>query len=73
MNLALGMINSMASSTSSNEVKSLLEGLKWKYQGEDYRFLTEINLFGVLRGSENEILMRKAWGRSFENKTLLDK
>jgi len=43
----------MAKSTYPDEIKCMLESLKWKYHGDDHVFLAEIDLFGILRGNEN--------------------
>ena len=40
----------MATSNNSEEIKCMLEGLKWKYHGDDHSFLAEIDLFSILRG-----------------------
>jgi len=31
----------------------MLEALKWRYHGTDFEFLSELNLFGLLRGSKD--------------------
>jgi len=53
----------MASSNSTDEIKCMLEGLKWKYHGDDHAFLSEIDLFSILRGKDNISLLRKSWGK----------
>jgi len=64
----------MAKSTYPDEIKCMLESLKWKYHGDDHVFLAEIDLFGILRGNENQPLLRSAWGKSFDiaNPTKVD-
>jgi hypothetical protein len=57
----------MVQSDWSEEVKSMLESLKWKYHGDDHAFLAEIDLFGILRGVEGGGLLHKAWGRRMDN------
>ena len=40
----------MSGSNNTEEIKCMLESLKWKYHGDDHTFLAEINLFSILRG-----------------------
>ena len=62
------IVQSMSSSKESDEIKCMLEALKWKYHGDDHSFLAEIDLFGILRGPDAQSLLRRAWGKSLENK-----
>ena len=63
-NLIIAIVRSMARSTQSEELKCMLEALKWKYHGDDHVFLAEVDLFGILRGNEQQPLLRGAWGKS---------
>jgi len=56
----------MAKSNNAEEIKTMLEALKWKYHGDDHVFLAEIDLFGILRGNQDCPLLRSAWGKPFE-------
>jgi len=53
-NLLVAIVKSMAKSNYPDEIKCMLEALKWKYHGDDHVFLAEIDLFGILRGNENQ-------------------
>ena len=46
----VAIIKSMAGANNPEEIKCMLEALKWKYHGDDHSFLSEIDLFGILRG-----------------------
>lgn len=46
----VAIVKSMSRSNNSQEIKCMLESLKWKYHGDDHSFLSEIDLFGILRG-----------------------
>ena len=37
--MMVALIKSMGDSTDANEIKSLMEALKWKYHGDDHAFL----------------------------------
>eukprot|EP01017_Pseudomicrothorax_dubius_P029136 TRINITY_DN350_c0_g2_i5.p1 TRINITY_DN350_c0_g2~~TRINITY_DN350_c0_g2_i5.p1 ORF type:complete len:1561 (+),score=580.71 TRINITY_DN350_c0_g2_i5:124-4806(+) len=63
--LILGIVRSMAPSNEADEIKSMLEGLKWRYHGDDLTFLAEIDLFNILKGSETQTVLRNAWGKAF--------
>ena len=65
-NVIVAIIKSMSKSNETEEVNCMLEALKWKYHGDDHMFLSEIDLFGVLRGQEPQQLLRKAWGQSLD-------
>ena len=43
---------------------TMLEALKWRYHGNDFNFLSKLNLFGLLRGNKNQDLLRSAWGKA---------
>ena len=57
----------MGSSSDSSEIMTMLEALKWRYHGNDFEFLKELNLFGLLRGSKGQDLLRSAWGKALNN------
>jgi len=63
-NLIIAIVKSMSNSSSSDEIKSMLEGLKWKYHGDDHGFLAEIDLFSILRGRDDKSMIRKSWGKT---------
>ena len=63
-NILIAIVKSMAKSNDSEEIKCMIEALTWKYHGDDHAFLSEINLFGILRGQDDDSLLRKAWGKS---------
>jgi len=65
--LLVAIVKSMATSNDSDEIKSMLEALKWKYHGDDHVFLADIDLFGLLRGGSEHKLLRSTWGRSMTN------
>lgn len=46
----VAIVRSMSGSKHAEEIKCMLESLKWKYHGDDHSFLSEIDLFGILRG-----------------------
>lgn len=57
----------MSNSNSADEIKVMLEGLKWKYHGDDHGFLAEIDLFSILRGKDDNSLIRKSWGKKMSD------
>lgn len=57
----------MSTSNSTDEIKCMLEGLKWKYHGDDHGFLAEIDLFSILRGKDDKSLIRKSWGKKMSD------
>ena len=63
-NLIVVIVKSMATSSSPDEIKCMLDSLKWKYHGDDHMFLAEIDIFNILKGHESQALLRSAWGRS---------
>ena len=65
--LMVAIVDSMATSNDADEIKAMLEALKWKYHGDDHVFLAEIDLFGLLRGSPEHKLLRSTWGKSIES------
>ena len=65
-NLIIVIVKSMAKSSHPDEIKCMLEALKWKYHGDDHVFLAEIDIFNILRGHESQALLRSAWGRSLQ-------
>ena len=75
-NVIIAIVKSMSRSNNIDEIKTMLEALKWKFHGDDHTFLAEIDLFTILRGgdiSEENIngnnsssLLRSAWGKYFE-------
>lgn len=66
-NLIQAAVKSMINSDWADEIKCMLEALKWKYHGDDHAFLAEIDLFGILRGIDAKSLLRRAWGRSLHS------
>ena len=63
-NVIQAAVKSMINSDWADEIKCMLESLKWKFHGDDHAFLAEIDLFGILRGVDAKSLLRRAWGRS---------
>jgi len=59
-------LHDISKSNNAEEIKTMLEALKWKYHGDDHVFLAEIDLFGILRGNQDCPLLRSAWGKPFE-------
>ena len=64
------IVQSMSSSKESDEIKCMLWGpeveiSRWWH---DHSFLAEIDLFGILRGPDAQSLLRRARGKSLENK-----
>lgn len=53
-------------SKDEDEVRHLIDALKWKYAASDHEFLVSLNVFAVLhRGNgEWENMIRKSWGKS---------
>jgi len=66
-NVIQAAVKSMINSDWADEIKCMLESLKWKYHGDDHAFLAEIDLFGILRGLDAKSLLRRAWGRSLHS------
>jgi hypothetical protein len=66
-NLIIAIVKSMSNSSSVDEIKSMLEGLKWKYHGDDHAFLAEIDLFSILKGKDDKSLIRKSWGKKMND------
>ena len=52
------VLGNIGNSKDINEILCLLESLKWKYQGEDFKYLAELNIFTMLRGNNKESLLR---------------
>jgi hypothetical protein len=55
-------------SKSEEEVRILVNSLKWKYIGRDHSDLVRLNIFGVLHigDNEKENILKKVWGRRLE-------
>lgn len=61
------VVNAMSMSDNADEIKCMLEALKWKFHGDDHAFLAEIDLFGIIRGRNDLSLLRQAWGKGLSD------
>ena len=66
-NVIVAVVKSMSNSNDSEEIKCMLEALKWKYHGDDHTILAEINLFSILKGLDEKSLLRRSWGKRFDH------
>ena len=60
------LINKLKNSNNEDEIKFLLNSLKWSYTARDHHELASLQFFKILHKGNNtpDNLFKKAWGRS---------
>lgn len=60
-------------SNEENEIKALLNSLKWKYLARDHNQLKNLNIFKVIHegdGTKKDNKIKKAWGRNIKQNVI---
>ena len=69
-----GLVTYLKKATDENEIKAILNALKWKYSARDHTFLNKMQIFNVLHlgDGKKDNKLKRCWGRQIKSEVIAD-